>query len=41
MLGKKMNDTNSFSNSLFKIKGNITYFKDKNQKRKKENSINI
>ena len=34
-LEKKLNDVNSFSNSIDNIKAMITYFKDKNSKSKK------
>ena len=34
-LGKKINDVNSFNNSINNIKEMITYFKDKNNKSKK------
>ena len=36
-LGKKINDVNSFNNSINNIKEMITYFKDKNNKWKKSN----
>ena len=32
---KKLNDVNSFNNSINNIKETITYFKDKNNKSKK------
>ena len=34
-LEKKLNDVNSFNNSINNIKETITYFKDKNNKSKK------
>ena len=34
-LEKKMNDVNSFDNSINNIKEKITYFKDKNNKSQK------
>ena len=33
---KKLNDVNSFSNSIINIRGMIAYFKDKNNKSKKK-----
>ena len=35
-LEKKLNDVNSFNNSINNIKEMITYFKDKNDKSKKK-----
>ena len=35
-LEKKLNDVNSFNNSINNIKEMITYFKDKNNKSKKK-----
>ena len=40
-LEKKLNDVNSFKNSINIIKEMITYFKDKNNESKKRNIKNI